>query len=256
MKHKWAIQVASNYSWFESLVDRHNPVDVGFLVDTYDAQPNQYAIVSHHLDDLTDEREVIDRATALVSLLDGALHLQQSHYAGMHTIDLVDLDTEYRSSFADGSVLADPFSSKWSMAQIPQSYGQLRLPTERMLFMARTDELTRDMLRFLGVNGPTWITLYALKDYMKRGGWDENMVATAAGVPDNEVVRFRRTANNPAAVGPFARHGEQGHEPPKVPMALGEASKLILSATGKFLDQRAKTLKVAGAYIAQQTAKR
>ena len=256
MKHKWAVQVASNYSWFESLVDRHNPIDVGFLVDTYDAQPNQYAIVSHHLDDLTDEREVIDRATSLISLLDGALYLQQGHYAGMHTNDLVDLDTERRSVFADGSVLADPFSTKWSVARIPESYGQLRLPTERMLFMARTDDLTRDMLRFLGVNGPTWITLYALKDYMKRGGWDEDKVAAAAGVPEGEVVRFRRTANNPAAVGPFARHGEQGHEPPKVPMELADARKIILSSTGQFLDERAKTLKVAEAYADQQISRR
>ena len=38
MSPKWAIQVAGNYSWFESLVDRHNGVDLGFMVDTYDAQ--------------------------------------------------------------------------------------------------------------------------------------------------------------------------------------------------------------------------
>lgn len=252
LKHRWAIQVASNYSWFESMVNRHNPVDIGFLVDTYDAQPNQYAIVSHHLDDLDDPNEVIDRATALVSLLDGALFLQHGEFAGMRTSNLVDLDTEHRSLFADGSVLTDPFSAKWSAAAIPASYGQLHRPTERMLFMARSDGLARDMLRFLGVNGPTWISLYALKDYMKRGGWDEVRVARAAGVPEKEVERFRRTANNPAAVGPFARHGEQGHLPPAVPIALEDARHLILTAAGKFLDERANTSKVAEGYAMQQ----
>lgn len=255
-KHKWAIQIASNYSWFESMVDRHNAVDVGFLVDTYDAQPNQYAIVSHHLDDLGTPNEVIDRAMALISLLDGALFLQHGEYAGMHTAGLVDLDSGHRYPFADGSVLVAPFSAKWSAAAIPASYGDLRLPAERMLFMARTDDLTCDMLRFLGVNGPTWITLYALKDYMKRGGWDEARVANAAGVPEKEVERFRRTANNPASIGPFARHGEQGHRPPPVPMTLQDARGLILTATGKFLDARAKTLKVVEAYNAKRPSRR
>lgn len=40
MGHKRARQVAGDYSWLESLVDRHNGVDLGFMVDTYDAQPN------------------------------------------------------------------------------------------------------------------------------------------------------------------------------------------------------------------------
>jgi hypothetical protein len=255
LQHKWAIQVASSYSWFESLVDRHNPVDVGFLVDTYDAQPNQYAIVSHHFDDSEDPKDVIDRATALVSLLEGALYLQQASFAGLHTGNLIALDAEHRSVFADGSVLADPFSAEWSAGAIPTAYGELRLPTERMLFMARTDDLTRDMLRFLGVNGPTWIALYVLKDYMKRGGWDEALVAKAAGVSEKEVERFRRTANNPAAIGPFARHGEQGHQPPPIPMTLQDARDLILTAAGKFLDERAGTLKVVEDYVARKSSR-
>jgi len=116
--------------------------------------------------------------------------------------------------------------------------------------MSRTDELTRGMLRFLGVNGPTWITLYALKDFMKRGGMDEPKLALAAGVSLDEVKRFRHTANNPASIGPFARHGPQGHKPPAVPMTLPEAKRIILTAAGKFLDQRAKDLKIVQSYLA------
>ncbi|MGN8001502.1 hypothetical protein [Sphingomonas sp. 22176] len=256
MKHRWAIQVANNYSWFESLVDQHNAVDIGFMVDAVDAQPNQYAIVSHHLDDLADVDQVIDRATALIALLDGALYLQQGHYAGMRTADLINLDDCRRTVFADGSVLADPFSPKWSGASVPRSYGHLVLPAERMLFMARTDELTRNMLKFLGVNGPTWIALYALKDYMKSGGWDEGALANASEVSKSEVERFRRTANNPAAIGPFARHGEQGHQPPDVAMTLPEARAIILKATGRFLDERARKLDVVGSYEEQRTPRR
>ena len=43
MGHKWARQVAGRNSWLESLVARHNGVDLRFMVDTYDAQPNPVA---------------------------------------------------------------------------------------------------------------------------------------------------------------------------------------------------------------------
>jgi hypothetical protein len=88
---------------------------------------------------------------------------------------------------------------------------------------------------------------------MKRGGWDEALVAKAADVSEKEVERFRHTANNPAAIGPFARHGEQGRQPPRIPMTLQDARNLILPAVGKFLDERAKMLKVVEGYIAQRS---
>jgi len=106
---RWAIQVAGNYSWFESFVDRHDPIDVGFMVGTYDAQPNQYAIVSHHLDDLSDPVDVADRGASLISLLDGALYLQIDSYAGLHTSDLVELETGRRFGFGTGTCLLSRF---------------------------------------------------------------------------------------------------------------------------------------------------
>ena len=89
--HRWAIPISANYSWFESIVDRQNPVDIVFMVDTVDAQPNQYAIVSSHLDDLDDIDAASGRAVALISLLDGAMYLQNGNYAGMYPREIIDL---------------------------------------------------------------------------------------------------------------------------------------------------------------------
>lgn len=250
--HRWAIPISANYSWFESFVERQNPVDIGFMVDTVDAQPNQYSIVSSHLDDLDDIDAAASRAVALISLLDGAMHLQDGNYAGMYPREIMDLQASGKRALEEGDAMTSPFSQAQIAGKIPGGCGDLIRPLERWVFMARHDALTLDMLRFLGVNGPTWITLYALKDYMKSGGWDEVKVAAAAGVTAKEVERFRHTANNPAAIGPFARHGNQGHKAPAKPMTLGEARKIILTAGGKFLDNRAKELKVAENYVAKQ----
>jgi hypothetical protein len=247
-EHRWAIRVAPNYSWFESMVEHMNSVDIGFLTDTYDAQPNQYALLSHHLDELDDPQEVADRAAALKALLDGSLYIQRGDYAGLHTEALIDLRTGAQHGIIQGNVLADPFSPTWLNTTVPRAYGDLSTPTERMIYMARDDVITRGMLSFLGVNGPTWITLYALRDYMKKGGWKDAAIAAAAGTTPNEVNRFTHTANNPAAVGPFARHGDQGHPLPKRVMTLDEAKQLMLSAAGKFLDERARELGIYQTY--------
>ncbi len=177
---------------------------------------------------------------------------QDGNYAGMYPREIIDLQAPGNRALEEGDVMTSPFSQAQIAGNIPGGCGDLIRPLERWIFMARNDALTLDMLRFLGVNGPTWITLYALKDYMNSGGWDEVKVAAAAGVTVKEVERFRHTANNPAAIGPFARHGNQGHKAPAKPMTLGEARMIILTAGGKFLDERAKELKVAEDYVAKQ----
>ncbi|KKW89402.1 hypothetical protein [Sphingobium chungbukense] len=247
-EHRWAIQVLTSYSWIEDLAETHNPVDVGFLTDTYDAQPNQYGLVSHHWDELNDHQAVADRAAALIALFDGTIYLQKGHFGGLKTGNIIDLRTGARYVYADGNVLADPFSADWMAAQIPRAYGDLKRPSARMLYMARTDDLTRGMLSFLGVNGPTWISLFALRDYMNNGGWDDDAIAVAANSTRSEVNRFRQTANTPAAVGPFARHGEQNYQAPKKIMTLDEAKAIILAAAGRFLDDRAQKLAISQVY--------
>ena len=98
------------------------------------------------------------------------------------------------------------------------------------------------MLLFLGVNSPTWIALYALKDFIVKAGWDEEQTAAAAQVTAADIVRFRATANNFAAIGPLARHGELGWKPPSNPMKHEEATKLILNCVRAFFSSRATAL--------------
>lgn len=246
--HRWCVQFVTTYSWFESFADHHNPVDIAFSGETYDAQPTQYTMMSHHLDELDNPIDVKNRATALLALLDGAFYLQDGNFGGFKTEQIIDLTNGKRHGYADGNVLFEPFSAKWKSARVPRSYGDLRKSTARMIYMSRDDEVTRGMLMFLGVNRPGWISLYALRDYMNHGGWDDTAIGIAAGVSKKEVGRFRQTANNPAAVGPFARHGEQDHNPPTTVMTLEEAKKIIFTAAAKFLDERARQLGIVESY--------
>jgi len=51
-----------------------------------------------------------------------------------------------------------------------------------------------------------------------------------------EVERFRRTANTRSAVGDAARHAKLGVPPPSNPMALEEADDYVRGLLGRWVD--------------------
>lgn len=243
---RWQFPISGNYSWMESFADNNAAGDDFTIIrDVEDDKPPAYAWASRHLDDLEDIRLVLDRAAALKALYDGAMVVLYGHHHQPLT-ELWDAVGRERIAEVDGDVLASPFSTR----QITRTSGLAGFErakaaglVAKWLHLARTDEAARGILAFLGVNGATWISLYACKDYIaKQGGWDEDRMASATGQPKAEFERFRQTANNAAAIGPFARHGEVGWQPPANPMRLEEASDLIRKTVRHFLGHRSTLL--------------
>lgn len=115
-----------------------------------------------------------------------------------------------------------------------------------MMWLARFDSPSRALLQFLGFNGPTWITLYGLLDFMKNAGMSDADVANAAGSSVTQLKKFTGTANNFTVLGPFCRHGPKGWIPPANPMTLEDAAKLILPAAKRHLKNRLRELDLEG----------
>jgi hypothetical protein len=252
--YRWAFQITPNYSWWESWTNRHCGSEICLLVDEMDAQPTQFLFASRHLEDLDDPQDVADRATALKALMDGALLIQKSDFRPFPLENLFGPDNR-RCGLFEGNPLVDPFSKELLAKPLTYVFGDLRNQTDRLLFQSRHDRTTRDMLSFMGVNGPTWIALYAMRDYMKKNGWDDAKIGAASLTSANDVSLFARTANNPAAIGPLARHGDQGHAPPLKPMSLEDARNVILSAVAAFLDERGDLIDVRDIFKAARTSK-
>lgn len=244
---RWRFPIGGNYAWFESFAHRHGAgPDFLIIRDVEDDAPPAYAFASEHLEDLNDPRAVIDRAMALKALYDGALVVLY----GRHHDPLQWLwDEQSRSSVPVGEadVLVPPFSEARVRRTDRASDREDAAidPVSKWIYVARGDRIVRGLLSFFGVNGVSWITLYAALDYMKNEDWDEARIAAAAGVSKKEIVRFRRTANNEDVLGPYARHGAQGYEPPDPPMKLSEASEIMRRAAIAFLDQRAIDFELA-----------
>jgi hypothetical protein len=242
-KLKWAFMINPAYSWFESFADYFNSPDLSFIVDTEDDKPNAYVLSSPHFSELNNTAEVVERAVSLKAILDGAIYLMHGKdYRPFPLFDLVDLENDRRHGThgSDFEVIAAPFSSNsanWRCAQNP--FGNF---AAAMLWLAREDESSRGLLQFLGLQGCTWIALYALLDFMKTGGLTVKEIAALAKTSETEIKRFTHTANNFSAIGPLCRHGDLGHQPPQNPMRLSEASAIILPAAREFLLKRISDL--------------
>jgi hypothetical protein len=229
----------ANAAWIDSFLSTFPGGDVEIISDTWDDAPTNYRWSSPHFNGLTDPAELGARAAALKALYDGAFFIaRRGDYAPwpleqpLEVIQLSSADLELRSPF-------DPFSPSWSTWRFDSIEDPERDTVSLFLFLSHQSQTARDMLMFLGANGPTWVTLYALKDFMKSGGWKDDRLAAASGVTDKEVERFSRTANNHASLGPFGRHGSSGFLPPKTPMTHPEAVKLILTCADAFLREEA-----------------
>ncbi|MEA3010718.1 MAG: hypothetical protein QOJ91_2410 [Sphingomonadales bacterium] len=247
--YRWAFQITPNYSWWESWAYRHCGSDVCLLVDEMDAQPTQFLFASRHLEDLDDPQDVADRAAALKALMDGALTIRNSDFHPFPLEQLIGPQAR-RYGVLEGNPLVEPYSEKLLKKPLTYVYGDLSDQTDRLLFQSRHDRTTRDMLSFMGVNGATWIALYAMRDYMRKNGWDDAKIGAASSRSAGDVSLFARTANNPAAIGPLARHGDQGHIPPPKPMTLELARGIILTAVAAFLGSRGDLIDIREIYRA------
>ncbi|MBY2941883.1 hypothetical protein HF264_19645 [Rhizobium leguminosarum] len=253
---EWSFHMHVNRSLIGAFVQSFPGGDVEIIADPYDDSPTAYRWSSPHLNGLTDPNQLGARAAALKALWDGALYVDLK---GQHApsplgqpvegLYLSPTDLELRVPF-------NPFSPSWVSWDFEQIEDPERHPVSLFLFLAHYSSLTKDMLTFLGANGPSWVALYAMKDFMKKGGWKEVQLATAAGASVSEIKRFAGTANSHAALGPFGRHGSAGFAPLANPMTHADAVKLILTCVGAFFQHEAARFDLALQFAAKVNNRR
>lgn len=208
-KFRWWYWIHPNTSWFSSFAARFLSPDIALWPEDTDGQPQCWAWASAHLSDVGTPQEMIDRSASLKALFDGAMLLTYgaSYHPPMLT-DLTETD-DRRSTFLSGfnqeaDVRAEPFSATYLNAKVDRNLDPSGDGIATLLFLARYDPVTRDLLKFVGVQGLTYVTLYAFTDWMNDGGWDDKRIALEAGWSNAMFKDFSGTANNPAYLGPFA----------------------------------------------------
>lgn len=242
-RYRWIYEIKSTANWIPSLSETCNSPDVAIISESEDERLDEFFFTSLHFNDLADAAAVEDRASALKAIFDGALYVIGRSGADIKLGTLYQYPGEHRVTRpVSVDVLASPFSATHlSMKIIAQADTPNDHPVARMIFQCRTDDACREILMFIGVNGITWISLYAALDTIKYHGWNEDTIVANTSITKNDLGAFTGTANNVGLIGPLARHGERGWRTPSRTMKLDEASEMMRQVIGAFLDDRAKS---------------
>jgi hypothetical protein len=201
---------------------------------------NRFIFASPHFELAATNNVVFDRAAALKAILDGAMYLFSPAHEPFTFGRLINNRTGKSYECWEGNVLSNPFDDLVLSMGVPRVYAPGNsLSVEQMIFLSRFDDVTRDLLKHLGYNGPDYRTLYSVLDWLKTHGWSDERIAGCSGMNSGDVKRFTGTVNNVETLGVFARHGAKRHGPPQKTITLAEAQKLILKATYQFVVERA-----------------
>lgn len=96
-----------------------------------------------------------------------------------------------------------------------------------LLTVAGSNYDVAEVLDIMGrVEAPNWSDLYKVYEIIEHTGTLSSAM-NAAAVSENRMSLFRRTANHEKASGPDARHSRSKQDPPKNPMTIEEARRLI-----------------------------
>ena len=246
---RWQTWVHPNVSWMESFVQRFVSPDIVMWPEETDAVPAWYSWTSHHFDDIADSGLLSDRIAALKAVFDGAMMLAMG--PSYHRFQLTDLkadkdeDKKHITGFEfEGDVTVYPFSGKHLYARHGLKDDYLDDPMTRNVFLSRYDEISLSILKYTGVQGLSYLTLYAYRDWMKDGGWDDQRIAEKAGWSKSQLKDFTNTANNPAYLGPYCRHGGFLKAAPPRPMSLEDSDAGMRKAMNAFLLERATSVKL------------
>lgn len=247
-KLKWYYWIHPNTSWFGSFARNFLSPDIAIWPEDTDAEPQYFAWSSPHLNDAATPEELADRSAALKAIFDGAMYLAYgSSYFAPHLTSLTDSNDRHADFQPSGNyepdVRAEPFSSRTIADKTSRINDPFGHTVSHLLFLARYDQVTKDLLKFVGVQRLTYVTLYAFTDWMNGGSWDDKRIAQEAGWSNAKFTDFSTTANNPAYLGPFCRHGGTS-KPPKRPMPLTEAEDPMRKAAVAFLAERGRKLNI------------
>ncbi|MCW6506988.1 hypothetical protein [Lichenifustis flavocetrariae] len=201
-------------AWLQALPTGANP----WVVKVRD----EHVLRSISFDSLADPAQIIDAATFLVELINGAL-LASNPGGERVTLGAV------LELLADGSInhhvhLAGTVNAR-SRVSATLTVGAERQPqipsvVQNWLGSAEADPDRSDLLVYAS-RADNWFDIYKAIECIERIFGGERGLTAAEIVPTSRIKLLKRTANT------IARHANRQFPPPEVPMSLGDAKGIL-----------------------------
>jgi hypothetical protein len=184
-----------------------------------------YYLAGARLDWLGSAEEVRDAAEAELDLVVAAAKLivgvlNRPRVTGIYFID----SQGNRHAYAPGSVFNLEFRYKLTEPDLATQGGRTR--AQRLAAGGKSHPALLSAMQLWADETRTWPRLYRVMEEVEAtfGGVRVDVLGFCSA---NERQRFARSANSPAVAGLDARHADLGHEPPRKPMTLAQATHFV-----------------------------
>ena len=234
------------------LLDGH-ATDLEDLVHWTDGHPihvnkvdeQQFDLVLPFTEVGAEYEEAFKRAEASVVALNGVGAVKEHSYiavtlaGGMHKVDA---KGRRRDAYVGGKTMTAYIRFRGGRPTVTQT-GQPAVDLDKgsageVLRQAAQDEKVQRALKVIG-GQPTWPQLYHAYEIVK--GEVGGLMFDQGWIDESQTRLFTHSADNPDAIGADARHGDaKGRQPPKNPMPLKEAIRLIRGLVRHWLRHRAQ----------------
>lgn len=185
--------------------------------------------------EIVDENEAFSIACELLSLFNGGCNIL---YKEHHKVELEEIFRNGRHASAIGMLKQKTIRLK-EINSVSENDRARNLEASNGMEIFRLINLSKtrdDVFHLLKVfsSDLDWSRLYTVLESVERFAKENGVSITK---DDNKRELFTRTANNFAALGMEARHGEKNWQPPAQPMELDVAKTYIKDLVKEYLGQ-------------------
>ena len=222
----WFLKINGDRDELESLTDEFNSSEVKIF-----KEGENYLLSSTAFDPLTSPDEVSDYGQSLLKKLNGII--------------LSGVDHEYFTPIQLGGVARRTEGKNEHFLTFTDSVNfrcrvkirafQNEQPIEKkkvldkLLLKSLSDTNLAYVLELIEHNGITdWVSLYKIFEAIE-GDMSKDFLTQTGWISMQDIKLFKYTANSRKATGIHGRHGAESTQPPKDPMSIFTAKKLIES---------------------------
>lgn len=207
----WMVEISGNNLELQRLVRMDGLSDISLI-----QEDDRCYLKSKEFDSCTEAREVLDRGTQILSIINGLGRLRIPNWENYEVRGVAREETGRPCTqfiFAEGI----PSRSRVGGSVIPASFVEIALK----------DANLRKALRIYGDREHSWPNLYNVYEVVEKGVGGVNEIAKRGWSTKSTIRNFKHTANSVRALGDEARHGKELKTPPDAPMSKSEAESMI-----------------------------
>lgn len=190
-----------------------------------------FILRSSRFNPVPDPNDIHEVSTTLVEVLNGAAKLYNEDFQGITAKAVVRIDEDGKRSKYE------------RLTALPRSFHLRALPSRHDLIgswftIAQGDEHIARALALYGSLEHNWRNLYMVLEVIEDDIDGHDRLSEKVWVPKEKVRQFKHTANSFLAIASEARHASVSRQPPKTPMPLQEAKRLIHDLLWRWLESK------------------